>query len=205
MKIGFTGQEVVRMQNRLIELKLLPLGSADGDFGEKTDKAIRQLQSDNGLDPDGIVGALTLRKLYPSSAKPGVDFTKLHMTRRIIPNGHFTWADATRSGQRMPPTEDVYNGMIRIATEAQKVLELIKYPMVITSWYRTPAANAAAGGSVDSRHLYGDAIDFYCDEMLGNEIYRLLDPWWTGGLGKYTNSPYLIHIDARDYQARWEQ
>ena len=203
MKIGSKGPEVVKMQTRLIELKFLPAGSADGDFGKITDKALRAFQSANGLDPDGLVGALTGRKLYPSSAKPGVDFTNLDMSKPIIAGGHFTWADATRDGSRMPPSEDVYNGMIRIATEAQKVVELIKEPMTITSWYRTPTANAAAGGAYDSRHLYGDAIDCYFGDLLGVEIYPLIDPWWKGGLGQYPRLPYLIHIDARGERARW--
>jgi len=29
-----------------------------------------------------------------------------------------------------------------------------------TSWYRTPDANARAGGSLDSQHLFGFAADF---------------------------------------------
>lgn len=36
---------------------------ADGDFGEKTDKAVRKFQSSNGLNPDGIVGDNTWAKL----------------------------------------------------------------------------------------------------------------------------------------------
>lgn len=121
----------------------------------------------------------------------------------IIPGGNFTWAEATRGGSRMPPNQEVLEGIIRIATLAQEARNLIGRPFIVTSWYRDPAANAMAGGVDDSRHLVGDAIDFYVNGMTGAEIYDLLDPRWSGGLGQYSRHPDICHIDARDYRARW--
>lgn len=205
MKLGSNGDNVLKLQEQLIALQFLPEGSADGDFGMNTEIALKKFQLSNGLEGDGIVGALTLKKLYPAglTVQVATDFSALDLTAPIIPGSPFTWADATKDGTRMPDDDDIYQGMIRIATEAQKVYDLLQVPMIVTSWYRTPGANVAAGGAADSRHLCGDAIDFYCDNLTGDEIYDQLDSWWTGGLGRYSQYPELIHIDARDYQARW--
>ena len=68
LKNGSTGDDVRRMQNRLIELGYLD-GRADGDFGDATEAAVRAFQARNGLTADGKAGTNTLNKLYSSSAK----------------------------------------------------------------------------------------------------------------------------------------
>ena len=68
LKNGSTGDDVRRMQNRLKELGYLT-GSADGDFGDATEAAVRAFQARNGLTADGKAGTVTLNKLYSSSAK----------------------------------------------------------------------------------------------------------------------------------------
>ena len=68
LKNGSTGDDVRRMQNRLIELGYLS-GRADGDFGDATEAAVRAFQARNGLTADGKAGTNTLNKLYSSSAK----------------------------------------------------------------------------------------------------------------------------------------
>ena len=65
---GSTGAEVKKMQQRLKELGYLK-GSADGDFGDATEAAVRAFQAQNGLTVDGKAGPATLNKLYSSSAK----------------------------------------------------------------------------------------------------------------------------------------
>lgn len=121
----------------------------------------------------------------------------------IIPGGNFTWAEATKGGSRMPPDQETLEGIIRVATMAQKARELVGRPFIVTSWYRDPVVNAEVGGVSNSRHINGDAIDFYCDGMTGAEIYNILDPSWEGGLGQYSHYPFLCHIDARLERARW--
>ena len=68
LKNGSSGDDVRRMQNRLKELGYLT-GSADGDFGDATEAAVRAFQARNGLTADGKAGTTTLNKLYSSSAK----------------------------------------------------------------------------------------------------------------------------------------
>ena len=57
---GSKGTEVAYVQAILMDLgyDLQPYG-ADGDFGRKTEEAVKQFQRDHGLNPDGVVGPLT--------------------------------------------------------------------------------------------------------------------------------------------------
>jgi hypothetical protein len=59
---GDTGEEVVKLQKALLALELDP-GSPDGTFGDQTQSAVISFQSANGLEPDGVVGDETTRKL----------------------------------------------------------------------------------------------------------------------------------------------
>jgi hypothetical protein len=127
----------------------------------------------------------------------------LQMHASIIPNGSFTWAEATHGGTRLPPNMETVDGIIRIAQMAQQARDRINRPFRVTSWFRPPDINREVGGASLSRHIVGDAIDFYCDGLSGDQIYRALDPWWGGGLGRYTEYPELCHIDARGFRARW--
>ena len=61
---GDRGDEVRKLQERLIELGYLPEGSADGAFGGKTRNAVRQFQYYNGLTVDGIAGRTTQTNLF---------------------------------------------------------------------------------------------------------------------------------------------
>jgi peptidoglycan hydrolase-like protein with peptidoglycan-binding domain len=67
LKVGSTGSEVVNVQKRLIDLKYLT-GTADGIYGPRTFLAVKEFQSKNKLDTDGIAGKLTITMLNSSSA-----------------------------------------------------------------------------------------------------------------------------------------
>jgi len=56
LRKGNKGQEVKRLQSNLNI-------STDGDFGPKTEKAVKEYQKDNSLSIDGIVGSQTLCSL----------------------------------------------------------------------------------------------------------------------------------------------
>lgn len=68
LRNGDEGDDVVYVQRRLKELGYLS-GSADGVFGNATEKALKEFQAANGLSADGVVGDKTMAKLKSSSAK----------------------------------------------------------------------------------------------------------------------------------------
>jgi hypothetical protein len=125
----------------------------------------------------------------------------LQLWASIVPNGHFTWAEATRGGVRMPPNQTTVDAIVRLAALAQQARERLGRPWVITSWYH-PTPSPTQGES-PNRHGLGDAMDFYCVGLTGSQVYWFLDPWWPGGLGRYRHYPHLVHVDARPHRARW--
>lgn len=68
MKLGSTGESVVKLQNRLKELGYFDNQAVTGYYYAVTANAVRSFQANNGLSVDGIAGAKTLEKLYSNSA-----------------------------------------------------------------------------------------------------------------------------------------
>jgi len=73
IKKGMKGSDVKVIQNQLLK-KGYDLGrwGADGDFGDATDKAVRDFQKKHGLGVDGKVGRNTWGKLF--QAGPIIDY-----------------------------------------------------------------------------------------------------------------------------------
>lgn len=63
LRLGSSGNEVKTLQ-RVLNAIGYSCGSVDGDFGSKTDKALRSFQSARKLTADGIAGKQTLTALY---------------------------------------------------------------------------------------------------------------------------------------------
>lgn len=61
--------KIIEVQKALAALGYRP-GPLDGIWGRQTAAAVREFQSHNGLDPDGIIGPLTLGKLFPAAPAP---------------------------------------------------------------------------------------------------------------------------------------
>ena len=57
------GPQVRRIQKRLYELGFLPKEEIDGDFGEKTLKAVKAFQTTQQIEVDGLVGDTTFDRL----------------------------------------------------------------------------------------------------------------------------------------------
>ena len=116
---------------------------------------------------------------------------------------HFTWSEFTKGGSRIPVN----------ATITQRIVKLAKYmdgvrgffgdrPIHITSGYRDPYSNRSVGGARDSRHMYGDAVDFWVEGLdLVDVFYRLKAYHPRGGLAVGRG---FVHIDLRPgAAARW--
>ncbi len=69
LKVGSSGSEVTKLQNKLIQLGYTDFTSATGYFGSATKTAVVRFQGNNGLTADGIAGSATHSKLYSTSAK----------------------------------------------------------------------------------------------------------------------------------------
>lgn len=122
----------------------------------------------------------------------------------IIPKGNFSWAEATKNGDRIPVDGTIVDGIVKIAKVMEEVRELLgNRPITVTSWYRDPVTNGRVGGSSKSRHMSGDAVDFFVNGISPWDVNRQLEPWW-GNRGGLASAATFTHIDARGYGARWE-
>jgi hypothetical protein len=75
---------------------------------------------------------------------------------------------AVRRGIDNMPTAALIDTMRRVlAPGLERVRDVLGVPMQITSGYRSPALNAAVGGTRSSQHIYGLAADFVAP-VLGN-------------------------------------
>lgn len=68
LKLGSSGSDVRKMQERLIALGYLS-GTPNGQFDSMTEAAVIAFQNRNTSYSDGIAGQITLEKLYSSSAR----------------------------------------------------------------------------------------------------------------------------------------
>ena len=117
----------------------------------------------------------------------------------ILAGSNFSWGEATKGLKRIPQDLFLNNKLICSSQEIeQNIIKLAKYldnvrdilgnrPLIVTSWYRPKHINSRVGGSTNSQHLYGHAVDFYCNYLSPSEIYGRLDGWHgtKGGLAKY--------------------
>ena len=80
---GDRGAAVRRAQNRLNMRGYNP-GPLDGLFGNKTHRAVKQYQSDRGLDADGIVGPKTWARLDPPTIQSGASGEAVRLLQRLL-------------------------------------------------------------------------------------------------------------------------
>jgi len=67
LMFGSRGEQVLKLQQKLQELGY-QIGTADGDFGQKTEAAVKEFQKANGLYVDGVAGPGTQGVLFSGSA-----------------------------------------------------------------------------------------------------------------------------------------
>ena len=133
----------------------------------------------------------------------------------IYTGSNFTWGEATKDLIR--PIQDlVINGKLVCSADLieQKIIATAKYldevrarlgghPILVNSWYRPAHINKRVGGSLWSRHQFGDAVDICSHYVHPHKVYKQLEAWHgnKGGLGRYYS---FTHIDLRGNRARWQ-
>jgi len=101
---------------------------------------------------------------------------------------------------------DVYDNIIKLASQLQFLRDYTGRPITINSAYRCPEHNAKIGGSKTSQHLLGKAADITIQSLKPAEVYKLIEELidmghiLQGGLGLYDT---FVHYDIRKKKARW--
>lgn len=69
---------------------------------------------------------------------------------------------AERKGIKNVPTEDQIEAMKHVGVLFDQIRDYLMSPLTVSSFFRSPALNAAIGGSSKtSQHMKGEAIDVY--------------------------------------------
>jgi len=125
------------------------------------------------------------------------------------------------------PLLELLEGLVTAVQEAGYPIETFG----VISGYRTPAYNKSIGNVANSRHIYGDAMDFFIDmdgdgrmdDLNGDGkqnredvdiLYTIVTNYkrqpenssLLGGVGRYYQASHhggFIHVDTRGYSARW--
>ena len=74
----------------------------------------------------------------------------------------------------MPDIKSLDNILDLILYCLQPIRDVIAKPMIISSGYRSKALNKKVGGSVNSQHLSGQAVDFTVKNMKPDEIINII-------------------------------
>lgn len=126
-----------------------------------------------------------------------------YLSDPILPNGDFTWGEATKHGQRIPTTKAIVENILKMADVMQEIRELFEnQPIIVTSWYRDAVTNKRVGGASRSTHLTGGAVDFKVKDVPPHIVQKVLEEWW-GSRGGLASANTFTHIDNRGYRARW--
>ena len=174
-KIGSTGDMVKQIQIRLINRGLLPVGTADGIYGNKTAIAVRTLQRENNLKVDGTVGTETLALLGLSgeaSPPPAGNYdSDIELLARIINAesrgepyiGQVAVGAVILNRVRHPSFPNTISGVIYQQGAFSSLIDGEFYKPIEESCYR--AARDAVNGTDPS----GGAIYFYNPAKTSNK------------------------------------
>ena len=179
LTVGSRGEEVKKLQERLNQLGF-DCGKADGIFGPKTQKAVKQFQKTFLLTQDGIVGPKTFDVL-----------------QRLEKIKHF----------KLKEFACKHCGEIKVDISLLEKLEQLRTaignrPIYINSGYRCPTHNRNVGGAKNSQHMYGKAADIRVKDMSPRTLEKFADTvFYNGGVGM--GGQNIVHVDTRGYRARW--
>jgi hypothetical protein len=121
---------------------------------------------------------------------------KMNPNDKLTPN--FIWKEFWQGN--IEPPEKYFDNIMQCALQLQKVRDLIKKPIIITSAYRTNVYNAKIGGAKYSKHLTASAVDSHA-KGLDIRIYLTYLVRYTDFngfcIGSGVSPQNLIHADLR--------
>ncbi len=149
-------------------------GAVDGIWGPMTEKAVRDLQRDCGLDIDGILGPATEEALRQSIA--------YGTTEKSVAPADEWWDEIeyfTREELRCTCGGKYCDGFpaepkeaaVRVADRARAHFGR---PGHNVSFLRCREWNRLQGGVANSQHMYGEAMDLRIEGVSAGELYSFL-------------------------------
>lgn len=138
----------------------------------------------------------------PTIRVPGIS-VPVGLTQPIYQGSNFAWYELTKNGQRIPINATVTQRIVKIVRHMDELREFLDdRPITITSGYRPPLVNRRIGGASNSRHMYGDAVDFRVKGLHPVDVFKRLKPICKRGGLAVGNG--FVHRDLRPgAPARW--
>ena len=156
LEIGSSGENVKKVQNRLIQYGYLS-GSADGKYGEKTRDAVILFQKRNGLTVDGKVGPDTAAALGVTLSAGG------NSSNVVISSDHRLLAKLVYAEAR----GESYKGQVAVAAVVLNRVASASFPNTISGViYQSGAFSCVGNGSINNTPS-SDAIRAALDAMNG--------------------------------------
>ena len=141
LEVGSTGENVVRVQKRLIQYGYLN-GEADGRYGEATRKAVVWFQQRNGLTADGRVGPKTAAALgvtLSASASTAVTTSSSTSANQYL-LARLVYAEARGES---------YKGKVAVAAVVLNRVRSSSFPNTISGViYQSGAFESVSNGSI---------------------------------------------------------
>jgi zinc D-Ala-D-Ala carboxypeptidase len=159
LRQGMTGADVTQLQIRVggwvTRNEVL---SVDGDFGPATHAAVVRFQRAYGLTADGIAGPQTLGFIVNNLQDD--DCTPAHFSFAEATQSGTCGSQASMTGGRVSAAQ-VRQNLIRALWKAEAMRKKLgDRPLRVTSGFRSVSCNSRVGGATNSRHMFGDGIDF---------------------------------------------
>jgi zinc D-Ala-D-Ala carboxypeptidase len=197
LRSGMSGSDVTQLQIRVAGWpgSLGELLSVDGNFGPRTEAAVRRFQSAYGLTSDGVAGPQTFAKIYELQDS---DCTPVH----------FSFTEMTQSqtcGSQLPfATAAIRSNLVQVMWRLEALRhQLNDRAITITSGYRTPDCDRRVGGSGSGPHTSGIAADMIGTPSLC-DLARQARSAGAGGIFG-PNNPSVDHEDHIHFDIRTSQ
>ncbi len=88
-----------------------------------------------------------------------------HLTKHFTLEEFTISQTAARMGADNTPSGAALKNLQHTAETMEKVRTILRHPIFISSGYRSAAVNVAVGGSKNSAHVNGLAVDFTCPDF----------------------------------------
>jgi peptidoglycan hydrolase-like protein with peptidoglycan-binding domain len=148
LSTGASGPEVVDLQNKLNE-RGYNAGLADGEFGPKTEAAVKSFQGGNGLDQDGIAGPKTWAALESTRPVSQGGGSSTSVSASVdVPGGSISVSPNSISVAPKVELEGPKGTSLSFSSEASLTQD-VTHSGGYTTVTAEGSASVSAGGSID--------------------------------------------------------